>query len=90
MIRLKSRKDSAPVNAVINSSSVTFAFPNMAIIVLFVAVIIVSNTPPKGGVYGGLNVHYTPKLSLTVVALSCFPQTSFHYRVTALWASLVD
>ena len=54
--------DSAPVNAVISSSSVTKLFDKIADTAFFAAFIIVSCTPPKCGASGGLKYHLIPFL----------------------------
>jgi hypothetical protein len=51
---------SVPVNAVNSSSSVISAFPYIAKIAYFAALIIVSCTPPKCGANGGLKCHVIP------------------------------
>ena len=57
---LEFNKASAPVNAVVNSLSLTCALPNTAFTGRFAALIIVSCTPPKCGASGGLKCYITP------------------------------
>ena len=57
---LELNNDSAPVNAVKSSSSVISAFPSIAYIARFADFIIVSWTPPKCGLAGGLKCHIIP------------------------------
>ena len=61
---------SAPVNAVISSSSVTSADPNIAKVTLFADLITVSCTPPKWGAHGGLKLHLMPLLAADFSILS--------------------
>ena len=52
--------NSAPVTAIISSSSVILGFPKTALIAVLAGLIIDSCTPPKWGARGGLKYHLMP------------------------------
>ena len=61
---------SAPIIAVISSSSFMSAFPRIALIARFADFIMASCTPPKCGASGGLKCHFTPLFAADSVILS--------------------
>ena len=61
---------SAPIMAVISSSSVMSAFPRIALMALFADLIIDSWIPPKCGAYGGLKCQTIPLFAIDSLIFS--------------------
>ena len=92
----------APVNIIINSSSLTSAFPAMALIAFFADFIMLSWTPPKCVAKGELKFHLIPSSAPdgTVFSASNFsinslnfgssPQNLCHCQITSQLEALFN